>query len=335
MDEKRKNREAFLNSMRDYQWDLHLRKTAQIAKQENINNFTNISNTLELLKSMQKDNLNFSRSGPATFSELDLASLGEAFPVLTQGPNDINFDNVARTVLGSNNVISREREASGMMRRFIAHVIDCTLMLSWMFGWIYYFYLNNIFVLSNLSKFINEDWDDILENSLIEPSADAAAPNNNNNFDPFDVDNLDYLADNIDLEKLADGFLNSKHINGIEDDLLLFTTFYKIMSIIYESVFIWYFGCTLGKKLVGIEVVHYSSFAAGGGNGVNATPDVMVIHNSNMTFLRSFIRTIIKTMYFTIAFPLIFFVTPFSTVGTQFYDRLTRTMVVKKLRGNQ
>lgn len=221
-----------------------------------------------------------------------------------------------------------------------------------MFGWIYYFYLNNVYVLNNITKFWTEDLPSIIEDSMIEPdyanlgtskysrqeNLNAKLEPGAGKYDLTDPDDYIEFIDNIDIDAFFNGLVKSKHIEGVEDDIILFYFFYKLMSLFYETVFIWYFGKTLGKAVMNIEVIFYSSFASGNRNarnGLNLTPDVMVVNtNQSMTLLRSFSRALLKSIYFAFLFPIVFFLMPFSSMGNNIYDKLTKTMVVKGWRNN-
>merc|ERR1712226_795340 len=134
---------------------------------------------------------------------------------------------------------------------------------------------------------------------------------------------------NIDLDQAMDQIMSTfeDNIDKLEEELVIFTICFKLLIVLYETIFIWFFGFTFGKLFMGVEVIHYGGYARDNNQRV---PDVMVINGQTMGLFRSFCRAIMKVLYFTIMFPLVLcsFLQPFNARGNQFYDLITKTMVV-------
>lgn len=81
-----KERDKFFNNLRDYQWELHLRKTAKIVKEQHQNKRKSDKN-VNLLNLIGEITANV--NGETTITDLNINRNG-----------DISIDQVARQVLG-------------------------------------------------------------------------------------------------------------------------------------------------------------------------------------------------------------------------------------------
>jgi len=213
-----------------------------------------------------------------------------------------NYSDIARNVTGNRNVISRERETAGLLRRITAVLIDWMLCFILMLITICVLYSYQMVALPALTKFYIKDMQRIGMNP------------------------------NIELDEAMEMIMTTfeSNLDKLEEEIVIFTICFKALVVLYETFFIWIFGCTFGKLIMGVEVIHYGGYARDANN--QQVPDVMVINGQTMGFLRSFTRAIMKVLYFTIMFPLVIFLQPFNGRGSQFYDLITKTMVVKRLR---
>ena len=328
---RQKQREDFFNELRDFQWNLHLKSTAQAVKEQVYSNLNSTKNNLKWMKlridNAQEGVVNRGSGGVRSTQNGNISSNNnnnnnDNFVFGQDQLNQLNL--AAQAILGTGNVTSRERETAGNFRRFIAHCIDVALTMVWILGWIYYFYAyHNRYLFENLGKFLNEDFNEILEDALVDPAVEPQLVTGSL---------LEY--DNIDYDKLYDGLMESENFAQIEDDILMFTFFFKIMFIFYETVFVWFFKTTVGKRCMNIEVVHYSSYAPGN-NQLPQNPDVMVVARGNLTIFRSLLRSVAKQFYFSVIFPIIFLTMPFGINRILMHDSLTKTIVVKRVAGEE
>merc|ERR1712066_458705 len=268
-----------INELREWQWNAHLNACKNAA--------------VEAKSNLIRDSI-----VQAATVNLATQVLGSASQNNTNSYNDI-----ARNVTGNQNVISRERESAGLLRRISAVLIDWALCFSLMLMTIVIMYSYKLVALPNLTKFYTKD----MQNIGMNP--------------------------NIDLDTAMDQIMSTfeNNLDKLEEELVMFTVCFKLLLVLYETIFIWFFGFTFGKLMMGVEVIHYGGYARDNGNG-RRVPDVMVISGQTMGLFRSFSRAVMKVLYFTIMFPLVLFLQPFNARGNQFYDLITKTMVVKRLR---
>jgi len=277
-------RADYINKLRDWQWECHLHACK--------------TSNFEARTTQLRDNL------------VQLAAVTAAQSVITrQTAVPQSATDVARAVIGNNNVVGRERETAGICRRITAVMIDWFICFCTMLTVIAIMYQYEMVALPALTKFYVKDMTKVMYNSM---STNVGG------------------VDTLDLDKAVEQLVRifESDSEALEDEIMVFTVCFKILVIMYETAFIWVFGFSIGKFIMGIEVIHYGGYA-GGRDGVQ---DVMVINGQRMNIFRSFARAILKVLYFTILFPLLIFMQPFNARGNQFYDMMTKTMVVKRLR---
>jgi len=270
----RKNqREEYINQLRNWQWDAHLHACKGAA--------------VEAKTNMIRD------------SVVQAASVNLAAQVL--GATNPNFTDIARNVTGNQNVISRERQSAGLLRRISAVLIDWATCFTLMIMTIAMMYTYKLVALPALTKFYLDDMQKI------------------------------GLNPDLDLDSAMDRIMSTfeQNIDKLEEELVIFTICFKLLIVLYETIFIWFFGFTFGKLMMGVEVIHYGGYARDNNQRV---PDVMVVSGQTMGLFRSFCRSVLKVLYFTIMFPLVLFFQPFNARGNQFYDVITKTMVVRRIR---
>jgi len=235
-------------------------------------------------------------------SVVQAATVNLAAQVLgAQNTNNNSFTDIARNVTGNQNVISRERSSAGLLRRISAVLIDWATCFTLMLMTIVVMYTYKLVALPALTKFYLDDMQKI------------------------------GLNPDLDLDSAMDRIMSTfdENIDKLEEELVIFTICFKLLIVLYETIFIWFFGFTFGKLMMGIEVIHYGGYARDNNQRV---PDVMVISGQTMGLFRSFCRSVLKVLYFTIMFPLVLFFQPFNARGNQFYDVITKTMVVRRMR---
>ncbi|RLA74503.1 MAG: RDD family protein [Epsilonproteobacteria bacterium] len=102
--------------------------------------------------------------------------------------------------------------------------------------------------------------------------------------------------------------VNSDNITSIINDNLLKIVFLKF---VYHTLFVWYYGATIGKIVVKIRVVDFDTY-------------------KNISLLKSAIRAVgrvISEFYFYIGFTIAFFTASRQT----FHDKLSKTLVIKNI----
>jgi len=320
---RKAKRNKYINELRDWQWNCHINNIGELSLDQTVNNLANTNTIDEILAAA-----NFKSSLNLLPLNLINSNVQNAL-----SRNISNYTEAARAVLGGTGIItSREREAASMFRRFFAATFDWFFILMQMMLWVGILQRNNLYLLPNITNFYLKELPNIINEAL--PADYMQNKYDGNNLNDIEDAKVGFgamfateISSNIDIDKVIDKLLTNNNMAGIEDDILLFTLLFKIMSVIYETLFVWFWGATIGKYILNVEVVHYSSYAAG-----RNTPDVMVLHNSRMSLLRSLVRSSLKMLYFTVAVPIIIFILPFNNRTNQWYDKVTKTMVVKRVR---
>merc|ERR1711976_614617 len=216
---RKSQRDAYINELREWQWNAHLNACRNA--------------TIE------------AKSGYIRDSIVQAAAVSAATQVTSQAQN---YSDIARNVTGNRNVISRERESAGLLRRITAVLVDWALCFSLMLMTIVIMYYYKLVALPNLTKFYTKD----MQNIGMNP--------------------------NIDLDTAMDQIMVSfeNNLDKLEEELVIFTVCFKLLLVLYETIYIWFFGFTFGKLMMGVEVIHYGGYARDNGNG-RRVPDVMVI----------------------------------------------------------
>jgi len=271
-----RTRDAYIDQLRDWQWDAHLQASQKIAQEHQH----------KILKRKVK-----------TFNDSNRRLQGD---VLNRNATDI-----ARRVMGNNNVVSRQRETASMWRRALAVILDYMFIITMITFNAYFAYLHGFNIFPSFVGLPS------LMNKVSQMNLEFQG-----GVDTF-INQLEKSPLNSEMNAVLD---------TLDEDLLIFTFCFKLMLLFYETSFLWLTGTTFGKWAMSIEVISYGGLSRG--DNIN----VMVVDRSKISLVRAFVRTAAKMLYFTIIFPVVLFFVPLTRQGMTPYDRLTSTMVVHKLR---
>eukprot|EP00117_Sycon_ciliatum_P027882 scpid86692/ scgid22546/ Protein FAM8A1; Autosomal highly conserved protein len=116
------------------------------------------------------------------------------------------------------------------------------------------------------------------------------------------------------------------------DQVIKYTAFYRLMVMVYETLFLAYGlqgfgGATIGKRLVGLSVIYCKDSRM-----INRERrEFFVVPGGNLGFIRSFFRSLIKVTVLFVAYPVMIGIL-FVANGQTVYDQYSGSLVVETRR---